>query len=438
MEALKTPAGSDPAARYERLVTGWHEEQDDRWLLAAYEFGREMHAAGFGVLDMTALHSQALGRLIADADAPRSAALVDAACRIAMETLASFEMTHRGFREANVALRASEERYRELFENANDIIFTTDLNGTMTSLNHAGLALKPLGRTHGPGLDLTPLIEPEFLARARSGASEDPASPGTRTRYETEIALADGRHIPLEVSTRVIHIDGKAVGIQGIARDVTDRRQAEAALRHLNQWLEEKASRIAHGLHDEAGQLLASVYLRVAEIAKELPPPQRQKLGSLRDLLDQVDDQIRRLAHELRPTLLDDLGLLPACEFLANGVSRRAMVNVSVRGSSGGRLPTDVETALYRVTQEALTNARKHAKASAISIEFERNGGVISGRVRDDGVGFDTMAVMGRIGKRGLGLIGMRERLAALGGTVVINAAPGSGTTIEFTVPVER
>ena len=164
------------------------------------------------------------------------------------------------------------------------------------------------------------------------------------------------------------------------------------------------------------------MYLRVAEISGELPPLGRRRMEELRTLLDQVDDQLRRLAYELRPTILDDLGLVPACQFLAEGVSRRSRVRVVVRGSTGGRVAPDVETALYRIAQEALGNVGKHARAHVATVTFERTAAGLRGSIRDDGIGFDVEGVLSRVGPQGLGLMGMRERVVAHG----TQAAPAS------------
>src|SRR5438094_6379707 len=133
---------------------------------------------------------------------------------------------------------------------------------------------------------------------------------------------------------------------QEAIRELSVRRQAEQALRALNQRLEEEARRIAHALHDEAGQLLVSVYLALDDtLAGQLQPDARERLTETRALLEQVEAQLRRLSHELRPTILDDLGLKPAIEFLADGISKRTGRAVAVIGSTGGRLSGSVETA---------------------------------------------------------------------------------------------
>jgi PAS domain S-box-containing protein len=317
-----------------------------------------------------------------------------------------------------------------LFENANDMVFTTDLDGRVTSINRAGERMSGYRRDEAHSLDLRALLPVNALDRDATEPLAD------ARRREVEMTTRDGRSLLLEVSTRPVFENGHPVGLQGIARDITNRRHAEAALRHLNNHLEDKAKRIAHALHDEAGQLLATVYLRVAEIAGELPPLGRRRMEELRMLLDQVDDQLRRLAYELRPTILDDLGLVPACQFLAEGVSRRSRVRVVVKGSTGGRLSADVETALYRVVQEALANVGKHGRAKSAVVEFERAPLRLRGSIRDDGIGFDVDGVLSRVGPQGLGLKGMRERILAIGGHFAVRSGPGKGTSVDFEVPL--
>jgi signal transduction histidine kinase len=251
-----------------------------------------------------------------------------------------------------------------------------------------------------------------------------------------DILTKDGRRIPLELNTRMIYQEGKPVGVQGIARDITERKQGEEALRGLNARLEEQARRIAHALHDEAGQLLASVYLAVAEIARGLPTPARERIEQLSGLLDQVAEQLRRLSHELRPLILDDLGLVPALEFLAQGFSKRAGLDVTIEASIDRRLPPLVEIAVYRILQETLTNVSRHAQAGRVSVRLKHDARVISYSIQDDGIGFDSSAVCPR-DKTGLGLIGIRERLAALGGVLSITTGLGLGTTLEMKIPIE-
>src|SRR5436309_3696069 len=222
---------------------------------------------------------------------------------------------------------------------------------------------------------------------------------------------------------------------QEAIRELSARRQAEQTLRALNQRLEEEARRIAHALHDESGQLLVSVYLALDTLLADLEPDARERLTEIRTRLEQVEAQLRRLSHELRPTILDDLGLKPAIEFLADGISKRTGRPVTVSGSTGGRLSGPVETAMYRIVQEALTNVAKHAQATQAVVNLERRPDALVCSIADNGRGFDARARSARMHSEGLGLIGMRERAASLGGTLSIASGPGRGTTLKIVVP---
>ncbi len=214
-------------------------------------------------------------------------------------------------------------------------------------------------------------------------------------------------------------------------------REAMEALKRLNAILEEEAKRIAHVLHDEAAQLLAAVYLELAELQHDAPASEavRTRATRITGHLDQVREQLRRLSHELRPPILDKFGLLPALEFLADGYRKRAGLQVTVTGVLAGRLPAAIETAFYRVVQEALNNVSRHAHAHRVEIRIRR----ISGRVRcsitDDGVGFDHRGLWHRSGDKGLGLVGIQERVSALHGTLDIRSSPNSGTQLLISIP---
>ena len=214
-------------------------------------------------------------------------------------------------------------------------------------------------------------------------------------------------------------------------------REANLALRQFETRREEEARRIARELHDEAGQLLATVYFALESMRGDVTPTGEARLARVFELLHHVEESIRRIAHELRPTILDDLGLVPALQFLAEGVSRRSGIPMTVVGSTDGRLAPAVETALYRVAQEALTNVTRHARARHAKVVVERSAGEIICRIRDDGRGFDPSAVVAPTAGRGLGLEGIRERVSTLGGRLEIASSPGAGTEMVVRVPVE-
>jgi signal transduction histidine kinase len=214
--------------------------------------------------------------------------------------------------------------------------------------------------------------------------------------------------------------------------------EATAALRRLNELLEEDIKRVAHALHDQAGTILSSAGIELDLIARDVDPALRERLASARRLLDETGEQLRHFSHELRPTLLDDLGIGPALDYLAEGVEQRTGMQIKVRTKLLERPPAAVETALYRIVQEALNNTGRHAGASAaVTITMDWNGDAIRCRIADDGVGFDAQAVLADGRRGGMGLLGMRERAQAIGGSFEIRSAPGHGTTIEIVVPAQ-
>jgi len=214
-------------------------------------------------------------------------------------------------------------------------------------------------------------------------------------------------------------------------------QDAVKALRQLNETLEEEIKRIAYAVHDEAGQLLVAVHLALAEVALELPELQQAQFARIKEMLNQVEKHLRRYSHELRPTILDDLGWIPAIRFLAEGISKRAGLPIHIDAMVSERLPGTVETTLYRIVQEALTNAAKHAKASNVWIRAWKENLVLCCSIKDNGGGFDSNRAHATPSPKGLGLIAMRERVSAIGGTLCIQSSLGNGTELSIRIPLE-
>lgn len=223
------------------------------------------------------------------------------------------------------------------------------------------------------------------------------------------------------------------------AFEMTHRSYVDAnlALHRLNEVLEEEIKRIAYALHDDAGQLLASVHLTLAEWARELRECDRARIHNIRALLDRIQAQLRRLSHELRPSILDDLGLKPAIEFLAEGLSQRADLAIFVDGSTGGRLPATIEITLYRIIQESLNNAIKHSGGTRAIVRLDRRPRAFRCTISDNGHGFDAPAILAGRAKRGLGLLAIQERLNAIGGSLKIASDDTNGTTLSISIPLE-
>jgi len=423
--------------QHARALLDYLSGRGEAALQEAYDLGRKALGQGLGVHDMAAIQHRALLKsLLRVRTMKEGSRTLRAAGKFFVEGVLPFEMSHRRSQEVNAALRESEERYRSVVDTARDVIFTLSPDGTIISLNPVFETVTGWARAEWIGKDFFPLVHPDDRARA-ADVHRAALQGQTPSVFELGIRAKSGATIPGEVVATPLVRDARVVGVLGVARDITDRKLAEQALHHLNEALEEEIKRIAHALHDEAGQLLASVHIGLAEIARDLPPHAAQRLEDVRGLLDKIEEQLRHLSHELHPTILDDLGLRPALEFLADGVSRRTGLQVGVEGSPGARLSTPTETVLYRVVQEALTNVTKHAQATRVSITLARSGRLLRCAIRDDGVGFDAARVLARRGSRGLGLIGIQERLHGVGGRLDIIATPGSGTQLIMSVPAE-
>jgi signal transduction histidine kinase len=222
----------------------------------------------------------------------------------------------------------------------------------------------------------------------------------------------------------------------------------EVRARLLKQVLsarEEEQHRIARDLHDGIGQSLTSLLLGL-RAAAEVPTFEeaRARLGELRSITASLLDEVRRLARGLRPSVLDDLGLAPALERYAADYTKAhgIAVDVYTPDLASARLPAEVETALYRIAQETLTNVLKHAAAKAVSLVVRRELGGSSGvhlTVEDDGRGFDNDALLQAPGAgKGLGLLDIRERAALLNGSVTLESRPGSGTTVHVCIPLRE
>ena len=213
------------------------------------------------------------------------------------------------------------------------------------------------------------------------------------------------------------------------------RRVESDALRRVVEAQELERRRLARELHDQTAQELTSVLLRLKAVEEARDPDaQAQALAAVREQVVETLHDVRRLAVELRPKALDDFGLVPALERLATSFVEQTGLRLDLAARLGeGRLPSEVETALYRMVQEALTNVVKHAQARSVSVVLTNARAGVTAVVEDDGRGFDADAA-----RDGMGLDGMRERLALLGGKLKIESRPGAGTALVAEVPVPQ
>jgi signal transduction histidine kinase len=244
---------------------------------------------------------------------------------------------------------------------------------------------------------------------------------GVITAYD-KAGAADARFTDEDVRLAETFAARAAVGVE------LSERVARDALRRVVAAQELERQRLARELHDETGQALTSILLGLKQLDGESP----EGVAELRELVVETLQDVRRLAVELRPKVLDDFGLVPALERLTQGFSEHTGISVDLEASAlTERLPVEVETAIYRIVQESLTNVVKHAQANSVSVVLTRGDGRIKAVIEDDGMGFEPEA-----GSEGIGLVGMRERIELLDGSLTVESSGRSGTTVAVEVPV--
>jgi PAS domain S-box-containing protein len=345
-------------------------------------------------------------------------------------------------KRAQDALAGSEQRYRELFENSRDAIYVHDINGRYTSVNHAAEELCGYDRAEIIGKHYSNFIAPSYLREARESFCRKLDVP-METTYEAEVICKDGTRKAVEVSSRMIYQDGEPFAVQGTVRDITELKRAQRTLQTYSQRLiqaqEAERESMSRELHDEVGQALTAISMNLEWIHRT-GQPSEAVAARIHESIEVIDDTLRRvreLSLELRPALLDDLGLAAALSWYAERFSARTGIVTEVIGECPhDRTRRAAQTALFRIAQEALTNTARHSRASKAVINLDQRDGHLQMSISDDGVGFDSDALLNGSPVMALGLRGMQERALALNGSLQINSLPGSGTRLIVAVPL--
>lgn len=346
-------------------------------------------------------------------------------------------------KRAEQALRLSEERYRELFENSKDAFYVHDLSGIYVSLNRAAEKLSGYRREEIIGKHFSQFMRPEHARHMQRQLQRKLESTG-ETSYESEMITKKGRHVPVEISSRLIVERGVPVAVQECVRDISARKKAQEAARNYSRRLieaqEAERRRISRELHDQVGQILTAVKMNLHALHHECTDA--RTLSSINDnlkVIDEAVDQVRGLSVDLRPLLLDDFGLVVALRWYLERQTRHFGIPAQFFSGSlneDDRFSSELETACFRIVQEGVTNVVRHARASRISVRLERVLSDLILLITDDGAGFDARMLRSGNGTATLGLRGMEERVNAIGGTITIDSAPALGTEICARFPI--
>jgi PAS domain S-box-containing protein len=346
------------------------------------------------------------------------------------------------------ALRENEARKSAIMRVALDAIFTIDHNGRIIELNAAAESIFTRARARLIGENILEIIPQSLRPWFQDGLANHfsgEKGPAVGSRIEMPVLRADKTRFYAEFTVTRVKLKGEPTFTVYI-RDITQRKRAEEELRSLPQRIikaqEVERSRVARELHDGVNQIIASVKMRIRNARESLPPVQaatREILGRCDKLLTDALEENRRIAHNLHPADLNNLGFSAACHNLCKEFQSRTNMNVNcaIALPANHRLPPGIELTLFRIVQEAINNIEKYAQAKNISMRVGLHNSSISLKIQDDGHGFDVKKTPSdkRQKGHGLGLTNMRERALSLGGTCDILSTPTKGTTITVQIP---
>ena len=337
------------------------------------------------------------------------------------------------------------KQYRDIFENAGDAIWIHDLDGNILTANEAAARLIGCSVEELAHLNVAEFLSEEGIGRAREVRRKLLQGEAMDEAYEQRITRKDGTEALLNLTSSVVLSEGQPIGFQHIARDITEEQRMQENLRFYVQQVtkaqEEERKRIARELHDDTAQRLIALSHQLESFTSDNKQLSADDMGLLENLREQLRDTLQGVRHfsqDLRPPMLDDLGLLPALEWLADDLEGQLGIKADLRviGTERRFMP-EAELLLFRIVQEAVSNARRHAQASRVEIIIEYDEGKTRGIIRDDGKGFELPETLGELSRTSkLGLVGMEERARLLGGTLSLKSEPGKGTTVTIEVPI--
>ncbi len=367
-------------------------------------------------------------------------------------------------RAKRTKLDDATRRLGAIVESSSDAILSVTPEGIITSWNTGAERIFGYPAAEMIGRSIQLLIPPDLHYEKIWLRASLHGAPDVHV-YDAVWLTKDGRYIDVSVMQSPLRdAAGRVIGVSKIVRDISERKRAQALLQQSHEALEtkvhertaelsaanhslrklssrlmqvqeEERSRLARDLHDEVGQLLTALKIDLQAIQHaEAKLEEARPLSDSLKLVDRLLTQVRTLALDLRPSILDDLGLVSALRWYTNRQAERNnwILSFSVEGITG-RIPVPVEVACFRVVQEALTNVAKYAKAKSVHVRVWQQAQDVMLLIEDDGVGFDVMLARQRAeGGHTIGLLGMEERVRLAGGTLSVTSTPGHGTKLHL------
>ncbi len=370
--------------------------------------------------------------------------IIGSVLAVSFDALRRAREQHHQLEVVHHELAVSEQRYRQLFENAHDAIWVQDIEGNILAVNEAVARLTGYDRQKLVGMNVVDFLSAEGLDLAREVRNKLFQGEAIGEAYDQRLIKRDGTEALLRLSSSLIRSNNQPVAFQHIARDITEEKRLQENLRFYLQQAtraqEEERKRISRELHDETIQSLVVLSRQLDALASSdrgLSEENKHRLEELREQTNNIIHGVRRLSQDLRPAALDRLGLLPALQWLASNVAEYSglATRVNVIGAER-RLPEERELVLFRIAQEAMRNVWRHAQATQAEVTIEFGEGKTKITISDNGKGFTLPKMMGDLAKEGkLGLAGMQERARLIGATLTVQSELGKGSSLTVELP---
>lgn len=358
-------------------------------------------------------------------------------------------------RKAEERSREIEERYKALIDRSLDFIYTIDFEGRFIDANEAALRRFGYRREEISSLNIASFLDERQLWSVLKIMQELMETGTQKDLAEIKLRHKNGNYVYVESKGSVVMSNGKPVAIQAVARDITERKQAAEEIRRTQEQMrafaarlqtvrEEERTHIAREVHDELGGALTGIKIDLSLLKKaageikenSLKDPLLNQIYETIKHIDKTMQTVRKIATELRPGILDDLGLIAALEWQLDDFQKRTGINYEwISSQKKIRLDEQGATALFRIFQETLTNVFRHANATEVHVRLLRKSNMYILEVEDNGNGITEDKIDD---KKSLGLLGMRERALAVGGRINVEGRSGKGTKVIVKLPVKQ